>query len=347
MSDIIMLFVENKNLINCEFEYNLQEKLFMKSNHKCALLECVIPQDIKVDQFQYGRKIYLNLVWSKDFKMTDFIPVNKESMYFDFETSDDFHDVLVEFEIGPKIDTLEEFLVQINQILRREIIKDYMQTFYNQRFEKAYVNDGRDIKMPSLEYKNSSGKFQNNIGKIFYSGVKYERAKKFINESKLEKMKVDDAYLYDIKIGIQREAIAHVFFTFDEKLHNIMGYDPDKFPNIILKYDDNHEYMIQHNNGLSTRKCVINELDTFYLHSNIVKESFCSDKKENILQIFKRKYNSSEKSIVYIFDNPLFIPINTREINSISFKITNKFGDIAIVNEETISLKIVFKDGTF
>ena len=345
MSNNLMLYIENKNLIECEFEHILKDELILNSNYKCGLLECVIPQDIKVDQFKYARKIYLNMVWIKDFKTTDYLPHKRiASKMFDYQTSENYIDMQVEFKIGPNINTIEEFLNEIQQKLERKKVKDVLLKFYRQRFKYGFVRS--NVQLPTIEFNASTGKFQNNIGKMFYQHVKYEQARKYLEESEVSKLDAETAFFYK-KLTPENEPIVNIFYTFDEKLHKIMGFDSDKFPNIILKYENNREILIQHNKGLSTRKCVINELDTFYLHSNIVKESFCLGRKQNILQIFQRKYNSSQKTISYIFENPVFIPIITRELNSISFKLTNKLGDIAIVNEETFSIKIVFKNGTF
>ena len=342
----IMLYIENKNLYECDFEHLLQDRIYLNADYKCGLLECVLPQDIKVNQFKYGRKIFLNLVWIKEFKMSDFFPVKERSNIVDLQTSENYHDMQVEFEIRTNIKTLESFLNVIKEKSNKIIVLDFMQKFFNQRFKYAYVNGGWDVKFPKIEYNHSTGKFQNTIGKIYYSGVKYEQARKYFEESVYSKMDADQILNKD-PIRLEKEAIAHVFFNFDEKLHNIMGYDPNKYPNIIYKNDYNREVLIQHNNGISDRKCTINEIDTIYIHCNILKESFCSDKKRNILQIFQRKYNSSEKLTTYIFENPLFIPINIKEINSIHFKITNKFGDIAFVDGEKLSMKLVFQYGSF
>jgi hypothetical protein len=342
ISEEFLLYCEFKDQKECEFEYKLRDNICFKSAYDCALIECNVPNNIKVNQFKYPRKIFINCVWSKDFNMNEFIPV-KNSKYFHEEISQNYENMIFEVEIGPNISNNEDLLKDIEKKLNDKFLLDIVNKFYSQRFKGDKLTFS-DMLKPKILYDTlfARGKFYNKLGFIDYYGIKYESVAEIFDKNELEKMTADEVYLKHFAIQRDMELIAYVYYTFDEELHSLLGFEPKKFPNISVIYENDQDKVIYHDNGYARYKCHINSIDTIYFHSNIVKASHCLDKKLNVLSIFPRKYESNN-IVNYTFKKPIFHRITVKEINSIIFKITNNREDIGIIDGDFISFKILLK----
>jgi hypothetical protein len=341
-----IIYIEHNETSDCEFVYNFSKSVIFDESYSCALLECNLPKNIKVDKFKHPKKLFLNCVWVENFDPKLFEKSDKLE-YFHKQTSDDFKDMVYEYTIGPEIHTEEEYLQEVQKIKIEENIK----TFYESRFKDAYGTFIKDTSLflPSIVVENK--RFRNNPGELRFHGIyiydswKLEAGHQFMEkEARIAdffRLKSSDFY---------KNPVAFVFFTFDEEMHKILGYDRMKFP--VAKYMSYKEGYIlkhkvdQHNNGIAVFKSEFS-FDMIYLHLNIVKESFIQDKKANILRVFSKKPGSHREMVNYIFEYPVFIPLRIHEIDSMRFKITNSYDEIATCKEGFISMKIIFKSIQF
>ena len=131
--------------------------------------------------------------------------------------------------------------------------------------------------------------------------------------------------------------VATFYFTFSKDLHEILGLDPKKFPNVRYneaedKYekDEINSFAPKFKINIDEEKNQeqIKESDMYFVYCDIIQESFVKNIKQNILRIFNKKKQSQEDNVCYSFNDNLYIPLRVDEINSIMITIRNEFGDI-------------------
>jgi hypothetical protein len=354
-SEDLIFYIEHDKTNICEFDYHFPKSLSL-DNYRCALLECNLPKTMKIDKFKLPKKLFLNCIWIPNFNIGDF-EISVDMRLYHKQTNDDFKDMVFEYSFGPGIYTEEEFLQEYQKIDFEPKIK----TFYESRFKDAYSTLTKDysIVLPSIQKKDN--KIFNKIGTIKYTGLfKHDRkgTPKYIAGYTTNKEKNIKLHFDDFPSLFAKHRVAWLYFTFDEALHKILGFDPNDFPVVkmtetlnpegsqyILHYPLKTEYVYIaeiENGGFAKFKSQFN-FEMIYLHSNIVKESYILNKKANILRVFSRKTGSQRNIVHYSFEYPVFLPLRYQELSYIYFKVTNEYDEIPTFDEGFISLKVIFK----
>ena len=359
LNEDLIFYIEHDKPSDCEFEYHFNKSLNFNENYSCALLECNLPKNLKVDRFQHRRKLFLNCIWIKNFVHSAFYESPDLKRYHK-QTNFNFKDSIFEFEFGPDIYSGEDFLKEYRKIDIELKIKE----FYDSRFKDAYSSLIKNVslKLPEIVFENN--KFKTSIGETKYHGLFTEEdidGRRPVSGPGLHGKPDDEVskiYFDKDSSLFYKYRTAWIFFTFDEVLHEILGFNKQDYPIVeinetvvseelakkqVISLDNPIQYdAVLKNNGLATFKPQF-RFDMIYLHSNIVKESYILNKKASILRVFPKKSESQGDIIHYKFEYPVFIPLRFHEIDVISFKITNEFTEIATFEEGLISLKVVFK----
>ena len=346
-SEEIIIYVDNNNSYECEFNYNLPKSLHLNDNYSCALLECNLPKKIKVEKFKYPKKIYLNCVWKRNFPdMSKFKESDDQRMYHK-QTSIDFKDMIFEFEIGPGITSEEEFINKFQTEIKDKF-KEKVLIFYHQRFKDAELIDKISLTLPEIIVEMSSDKIRNKQGSIQYHGMSEDDYEKLLTKPfAANKSRVED--LYDEATGyFYHYRIADLYLTLDPELHKILGFNINKYPTYYYTYDkpSDRYWLESFNNGYADFKSEL-DVEMIYLHCNIVKESHILEKKFNVLRVFRRKHDSAKEIVHYSFQYPVFVPLLIKEIDTIQFKITDERNEIIKFSNGFVSLKIILKPNSY
>src|SRR5260370_15196817 len=162
-------------------------------------------------------------------------------------------------------------------------------------------------------------------------------------------IKVENELIYN-KIGNSKQdrqrgknglvTFAYSYFNFSKNLHKILGFNLDKFPNVI--YDENTK--IASNESKAINKPDFKKIvDILFVYSDIVKETYVGNTKSNILRVFPVNKLDKNKIISYNFEHLFYIPLRVNEIISIKISIRDSLSNIIIYDEGEISLTLIFR----
>ena len=352
------LYIHNLNEEKkCEFEVDLSDTLNLV-DYECALFDLNLPNNLKTQKFFVERYIYFNLVWERDLDYDNYVS-HTDPKFFDLETSPEQDPMKIDFKIGPNINTLDELRNAISEKTSSASIKDLIETFYKKRFANAILVDNVNLFYPEIKFEN--GYFRNVTGEIRFRGYSKTRL-----PSKRGKPPEEDnlEQLYETENNIFfKTKAAYLFFTFDEELHQILGFDHNRYPNvqilhsgIITKYKRryktaklevvetlNKTFLTQNNGGWADNKCQIDWFNLIYIYTDIVRESYCGNVKANILKIITRETGYHKELINYNFPNLLFVPLRVSEIRSIKIKCCDSFGQIPTYTEGMVSMTLFLR----
>ncbi len=118
--------------------------------------------------------------------------------------------------------------------------------------------------------------------------------------------------------------IAKYYPEFPENTHELLGFNPGSYP-VVKNINDGKE--IEDYDEFAENSPINLDIDSFYVYSDIIKESYINDTKVNILRIFQRDKKTNDEVISYSFDEKLFIPLRVKEITSIKISIRNVSAD--------------------
>lgn len=324
-----------------EFEINLSDTLNL-TQYECALFDLNLPNKIKTEKFFVERYIYLNLVWVKkiDFEIFE---KDKRPEYFDEETNPEAKTPLkVDLKIGPNIETLDQLKNAIIEVTKGDSIHDKIESLYKTRFAKAFgLEDQINLFYPKISFDN--GFFRNVVGEIRFRGL----TKKYLSEFTEVKVSgepyLEETYISSERFEFFKTKAAFLYFTFDEELHEILGFDGNKYPNVRITETTDEIKCELYNNGWADYKCEIDWFNLIYIYTDIVRESYCGNIKANILKVVTRESDDQKDIIHYSFPNLLFVPLRVDEIRTIKFKLCDSFGQIIAYTKGMISMTLFMR----
>lgn len=321
----------------CEFETTLSDTLNL-TEYECALVDLNLPNNLKIDKFFVERSIYFHLEWVKKIDYDLFVK-DEEPENFDTETNQNFVSTVIELKIGPNIKNLDELRSAIAEATSWDKLQSNIERFYKSRFANAILEKGENLFYPEILFDN--GFFRNKIGEIRFTGLPITEVPSNIPQP-VDTDNLGKLYLSKTAEFFKTRA-AFIFFTFDEELHQIMGYDYNVYPNIRIIEEDNQTKYIQTNSGWAQNKCEIDWFNLIYIYTNIVRESYCGNVKANILKVFARKSDQQKDIIHYQFPNLLFVPLRVNEIRTIKIKICDNFGQVPTYSKGMISMTLLLR----
>ena len=322
----------------CEFEVTFPNTIYLNGAYECALIQTTLPNNLYINKFPKKYKIYLNMVWVKSFKYSQF----EENAYpFDKETSQDYlKSKIIELEIGPNILGHKKFIREFEKVVKNQKTFDEINDFYKKRFSGANITQNLTLIWPQISYQN--GKFKNKQGGVRFTGILKDiynrefKAPKYTSRNNLD-------FYKDFKKEFHKHKIMFLYLTFNEELHEKLGFDPNFYPNIkLIEVADNNSLQ-QLNEGSAKYKVDLDWFDPIYMYCDIVSETYCGNVKANILKIFQR-YSMKESEVVdYSFDNLMFIRLRVNEIHSIKISCADSTGEIPTFENGFISLSLLLR----
>src|SRR5260370_3361354 len=222
------------------------------------------------------------------------------------------------------------------------IIENNLEPWY---FLKTYYFSATNIEEFFSYYESIKNDIHTLIDKYIVKRIKNYRT----DGNDYPDIKVENGLTYN-KIGNSRVdrqrgknglvTFAYSYFNFSKNLHKILGFDIDKFPNVI--YDENTK--IASNESKAINKPDFKKIvDILFVYSYIVKETYFGNTKSNILTVFPFIKLDKNKIISYNFEHLFYIPLRVNEIISIKISIRDSLSNIIIYDEGEISLTLIFR----
>jgi hypothetical protein len=324
-SDIFNLFLiksGNAETSICEFEVNYEKTLQMNRRMECGLVDLNIPLDARITVpheklvfIEHIKQVDFDYSIEKSYLKSEYGMIRSDSVINTFENSistPNYSNNLYLDEI-----TLEEFLAVIKEILE----------YYNSRFEKIfgkYKLQEEDLFPVSLtkcdiSWNSKYKTFSHTTGQVHFE------------------MEEDDGS-HGIKM-----ATTYFSITFNETLHRLMNFPIELFPLKSIVFDAHL---------LPLRNCIMSlflhnwwndKPVLYYVHTDIIEESYVNEDKLNLLRIVSNTNLSTNDTIYYNFKQLLFIPVRFESLNSIKISIRDKFGDVLYFNKGFISLTLLIR----
>jgi len=142
---------------------------------------------------------------------------------------------------------------------------------------------------------------------------------------------------------------AIIFLNFNPKLHGLLGFETDKFPQMQFDKNKKDTDYISYGDGDSKNEAPnhpnLNYLnvDFIFVYCDIIKESYIENTKTNILKIFAKKNNINNNITTYQFDSSLHIPLRVEEIHSIKLSLRNSLGEKLYYKSGHILATLLFR----
>lgn len=339
-SDEKYIILDNKNKEDklCQFEVTFADTIDLKQPYECAILQATLPNKLYVNQFPKKYKIFLHMVWIKSFNVGGYKVLNNEK-YYDQESSQDYEkSKTVEIEIGPNLKSHQKILQEFENVIRNPKIFEELSNFYKKRFSKASLSRDAEYKIiwPEISYKY--GRFENKDGCIKYTGITEDFYKEYS-----PKYNAEFLLYYAKKKDFFKDKNVFLYLTFDRELHELLGFDPEHYPNITI-YDVGYVHKLQiSNEGLAKYRVNFDWFDPLYIYSNIIQDTYCGNIKKNILKVIARKSFEEKEVVDYNFDNLMFIPLRIKEIHSIKISCSDSLGQIPTYDRGHISLSLLLR----